>query len=137
MNLPLSWPVMSRSRVNTRRICLLASVLMLFGIVFGSVTGRGSAAQSSDWREEYAYTLGLQAYIYAYPVTYLSELRYDWVTNPKANFYAALNHFHNKHEMANAKNYNSGGSPNNDTLYSWGWMDVSKEPVFCFAVNLD
>ena len=33
--------------------------------------------QSSDWREEFAYALGIQAYVYAYPLIYLSELRHD------------------------------------------------------------
>ena len=106
------------------------------GIIHVSANAQGPAAQSSDWRDEYAYTLGLQAYIYAYPVTYLSELRYNWVTNPKADFYAALNHFHNKRELANASSYKSGGSPNNDTLYSWGWLDVSKEPVILSHPNM-
>ncbi len=83
----------------------------------------------SDWKERYGYTLGYQAYLYGYPLVKLSELRYDWVTNPKASFYAPLNFFHNKKELANHKNYTTGGSPNQDTQYSWGWMDLKNGPV--------
>jgi len=90
---------------------------------------KNETKQSSDWREEYSYALGIQAYVYAYPLIYLSELRHDWVTNPNANFYAALNHFHHKRVLSDAHNYSSGGSPNQDTLYSWGWIDLRDGPV--------
>jgi len=89
----------------------------------------GAVKKAADWREEYAYTLGAQAYVYAYPLIYLSELRHDWVTNPEASFYAALNQFHHKKVLANHINYTTGGSPNQDTLYSWGWMDLREGPV--------
>jgi hypothetical protein len=87
---------------------------------------------SSDWRETYAYTLGVQAYIFGFPYVYLPSLRWSWVTQPKpaggSTPYAALNHFHHVRMLADA-NYRDGGSPNNDTLYSIAWLDVSKEPV--------
>jgi len=55
------------------------------------------AAGKTDWREEYAYSLGLQAYIFGFPYVYLPSLRADWVTRPKsANelpLYAPVNHF--------------------------------------------
>lgn len=71
-----------------------------------------------DWREMNAYSLGLQAYMYCFPLIYMAELRHQWVTNPKASFYAALNHLHVKTELATATNYTTGGSPNNHTLYA-------------------
>jgi hypothetical protein len=83
------------------------------------------------WQEQYAYTLGVQAYVYGFPWVYLPTLRWLWVTQPKdpANTpYAALNHFWHKRDVANAS-YKDGGSPNNDTLYSSAWVDVAKEPV--------
>lgn len=86
-------------------------------------------AAPADWREEYAYALGIQAYVYAYPLIYLNELKYDWVTNPDAKFYAALNHFHHKRVLSDAHNYSEGGTPNQDTLYSWGWIDLRDGPV--------
>jgi len=82
-----------------------------------------------DWREEYAYTLGVQAYIYAFPLTYMTQLRHDWVTNPDADFYAALNHFHHKKILSDHINFTSGGSPNQDTLYSFAWVDLRDGPV--------
>lgn len=59
-----------------------------------------------------------------YTPSHLSELRYDWTNVPDSSFYASLNHFHHKKALANHINYTSGGSPNQDSLYSWGWLDL-------------
>lgn len=39
-----------------------------------------------------------------------------------------MNHFYNVRNLATPA-YRDGGSPNNDTLYSIAWVDVSKEPL--------
>ena len=84
---------------------------------------------SKSWQEEFSYTLGYQAYLYAYSLLKMSELRYDWVTNPDASFYAPLNFFHHKEELANHINCTIGGGPNQDAQYSIGWMDLTDGPV--------
>ena len=75
----------------------------------------------SDWREQYAYTLGMQAYVFGFPYVYLPSLRWDWVAVAKPpgaiTPYMPLNHFFNPRTLATAE-YRGGGSPNNDTLYS-------------------
>jgi hypothetical protein len=90
-----------------------------------------------DWEEHYAYTLGLQAYIYGFPWMYLSELRWLWTTEGgkkaaailgKSMPWAPLNSFFNADHLATPKDQ-SGGSPNHDTLYSVGWLDVGAEPM--------
>lgn len=89
-------------------------------------------APAPDWRETYAYTLGLQAYVFSFPYVYLPSLRWNWVTVPKPagsiTPYAPLNHFYDVRTLATSE-YRDGGAPNNDTLYSIAWVDVSKEPV--------
>jgi hypothetical protein len=87
--------------------------------------------QPTDWREEYAYTLGVQTYIFGYPWVYLSQIRWAWVTQPRDPQripYAPLNYFWHIPNLTDAK-YRDGGSPNQDTLYSCAWVDVGKEPV--------
>lgn len=90
------------------------------------------AASEATWRETFAYTLGVQAYVFGFPYVYLPGLRWWWVTVPKPaggmTPYAALNHFHHGRRLADA-NYRDGGSPNNDTLYSIAWVDLAAEPV--------
>jgi hypothetical protein len=39
---------------------------------------------ADDWRDQYAYSVGVQAYIYAGPMLYLTRLRYKWVTDGRA-----------------------------------------------------
>ena len=38
-------------------------------------------AVAEDWREQYAYSVGVQAYIYAGPMLYLTRLRQKWTTD--------------------------------------------------------
>jgi len=86
---------------------------------------------SIDWREEYAYTLGSQAYIFAYPWLYMAELRHGWVGTKPAGFNGIdmpFNHWHHIRNLVTAA-YRDGGSPNNDTLYSVTFLDLNKEPV--------
>lgn len=119
-----------------RNVALAASLAGISGFTFGAqvpeVDAQTSttvvAAQPAGWREEYAYSVGIQAYIYAYPLIYLSELRYKWANDATSHPYAAPNHFYHFTDIADAS-YKDGGSPNNDTLYSWGFLDLSKEPV--------
>lgn len=86
----------------------------------------------ATWKERYAYSLGLQAYVFGFPYIYLPALRWSWVTQPKPEVsttpYAPLNHFHHVRTLADAT-YRDGGSPNNDTLYSIACVDVRQEPV--------
>ncbi|HMN46572.1 MAG TPA: DUF1254 domain-containing protein [Povalibacter sp.] len=95
-------------------------------LALGMRASAQEAAQGADWREQYAYSVGVQAYVYAAPILYLAKLRHKWTTDGSSFPYAALNHFYHFRMIADAS-YKDGGSPNNDTLYSWGFFDVSKE----------
>ncbi|MEU3300398.1 DUF1254 domain-containing protein [Streptomyces sp. NPDC006678] len=84
-----------------------------------------------DWRGEYAYTLGEQAFVYGFPYIYNARLRHQWVTRPRDPAtvpYAAVNHFWHAQRLLDAS-YRDGGCPNNDTLYSTAWVDLTDEPV--------
>lgn len=89
-------------------------------------------AQEIDWREEQAYTLGVQAFVYGFPWAFLSELRWEWVTqppsDPEGGPYAPLNQFWHARKLFTAAD-RTGGSPNTDTMYSFAWVDLSDEPV--------
>ena len=120
---------------------LLISLFTLTSLVLASCTAAPPAPQTSsasqvppqassadDWREQYAYSVGVQAYVYSMPILYLTRLRHKWATDASSFPYAALNHLYHFRTIADAS-YKDGGSPNNDTLYSWGFFDLSKEPV--------
>jgi hypothetical protein len=96
-----------------------------------TMTTEAQAEPALDWREEYAYTLGIQAYVFGFPWVYLPLIRWLWVTqqkNPERVPYAPLNRFWHSRELTDAS-YRDGGSPNNDTLYSMAWIDLRREPV--------
>jgi hypothetical protein len=86
----------------------------------------GASAQDGkpDWRELNAYTLGVQAYIYTFPWSYMTPQR--WARSADVGRLAnQLFHFR---ELKDASHLD-GGSPNNDTLYSRSWLYLKDEPV--------
>ncbi len=108
-------------------------VVVLLGVVAAGAVWQSPAwGASDDWREEYAYTLGVQAYIYGFPWMSLAQIRWQWAGQPScgaANPHCApLNQFAHARDLSTAAD-TSGGTPNNDTLYSTAWIDVSQEPV--------
>lgn len=116
--------------------------ILVMGVVAGCDRGQAvkentSGNEKTDttaaaWQEEHAYTLGTQAYIYAYPWLYLAELRYEWVGRKKPANYQGIdmpyNRFYHFRKMVDAT-YRAGGSPNNDTQYSLAFLDLTKGPV--------
>ena len=96
--------------------------------VISKVTG---VAGDPAWAEEYAYTLGVQAYTFAFPWYYNQLLRWLWVSQPPRNERSPsmpMDTLWHSRQLIDAS-YRDGGSPNNDVLYSVAWVDVSREPV--------
>jgi len=90
-----------------------------------------AGAGHAGWRENYAYALGIQAYLFGFPWIFLPSIRWQWVTqprNPELVPFAPLNRFWHARKLADAR-YRDGGSPNNDTLYSTAWLDVGPVPI--------
>jgi hypothetical protein len=84
-----------------------------------------------DWRADFAYTAGVQAFVYGFPYIYYAQLRHAWVTtrrDPEVVPYAAVNHFWHAGRLLDAS-YRDGGSPSTDSLYSFAWVDLREEPV--------
>ncbi|HVB45138.1 MAG TPA: DUF1254 domain-containing protein [Streptosporangiaceae bacterium] len=116
---------------RARRLPMAAT--MLREAVTPILTGR-----VDDWRAEYAYATGLQAFIYGFPYIYNARLKHDWVTqskDPAVIPYAAINHFWHASRLMDAT-YRDGGCPNNDTLYSVAWLDLTDEPVILSHPNM-
>lgn len=118
------------------RFVTIALTLILLNIS----TAYSAGKNSTEWKEEYAYTLGMQAYIYGYPWVFLPKIRYQWVAttpeNPDITPNMALNHFwHGKNIITS--DYRDGGAPNNDTLYSITWLDLKAEPIILSHGNME
>lgn len=102
-------------------------------LVFSThVFGQSPASKLAKMKEDYAYSLGVQAYIFGYPWAQLSKIQFSWVgmkpdnAGMKPNM--SINKWWHARHMVTDK-YRDGGSPNNDTYYSISWLDVEKEPI--------
>ncbi|MFF4713196.1 DUF1254 domain-containing protein [Streptomyces eurythermus] len=124
-----------RPRATIDRARRLSTMVPALGqAVKPILTGR-----MDDWRAEYAYTLGEQAFVYGFPYIYNAQLRHDWVTqprNPSTVPYAPVNHFWHAERLLDAT-YRDGGCPNSDTLYSAAWVSLGHEPVILCHPDMD
>ncbi|HMS65556.1 MAG TPA: DUF1254 domain-containing protein [Ignavibacteria bacterium] len=96
-------------------------------VISGIFSGHGS----NDWKADNIYTLAVQAFIYGFPYVYLPTIRHKWidpVDDSTNSPHLAVNSFWLEKKMTDAK-YKDGGSPNNDTFYAIGILDLSDGPV--------
>jgi len=97
---------------------------MIAAMVAVLAPGAGAQDIKPDWRELNAYTLGVQAYIYTFPWSYMTEQR--WARSADVGHQAnLLFHFRDLKDASHL----DGGSPNNDTLYSRSWLYLKDEPL--------
>ncbi len=89
-------------------------------------------AADFDWEEEYAYTLGVQAFIYAYPWAYMSDGYWTRMTNAGGT----VNEFYHYREIRDAT-WTGGGGPNNDTLYSHAVLYLGDEPMILSVPEIE
>ena len=106
--------------VAGRRV-LAATLLALW---LPSTAGAQEQNSRADWREQNAYTLGVQAYLYSFPWAYMPDAR--WTRTEAIDRQA--DRFDHIRKLEDANHLN-GGAPNNDTLYSRAWVYVKDEPV--------
>ncbi len=108
-------------------------------VAAGAGTGRAQD-YPDDWKYEFAYTLGVQAYIYGFPWINNAQYRWEWVTQPPTHEndhpYAPLNKFSHATTLKDAS-YRGGGDPNTDTLYTTAWLNLTTEPVILSVPAID
>src|SRR5947209_19653795 len=78
---------------------------------------------------EEAHAIGVEAYIYFYPLISMDVTRRQFTNmDPKSGIGGPMNHFANVPAFPTA-DLKVVVRPNFDTLYSLGWVDLTKEPV--------
>ena len=112
------------------RLGALGASLLIAGCA--SVSGKqeqADAARTAEQaREQEAFELGVEAYVYGYPLVTMDMTR-RVMTNakrPLAN-HAPMGQFFNAPTYPDAK-FRDVTAPNADTLYSSAWLDLTDEP---------
>jgi hypothetical protein len=85
-------------------------------------------SDNADWREKWAYLIGMQAYAYGFPAIYYAKLRFGMVRQPQGVINTPLNTLFHVPRLSD-HNDQYGGSPMRDAIYSVAWLDLRKEPV--------
>ena len=108
----------------------LTSIFLLLVTLPGMAqeSKQGEVAAAEQARETEALNLGTEAYIYGYPLVIMETVR-RVMTNVAApeGFHAPLGQFGHMRQYPDAS-YRGVPNPNEDTLYSFAWIDLSQEP---------
>lgn len=79
-------------------------------------------------KEELAYTTGVQAFVYSYPLLHVNQFRYMFNAPAAPTYRGPANHFNHSRQLASSQQA-TAASPNNDTLYTLAFLDLSEQPV--------
>src|SRR5262245_62398565 len=118
-------PVSPHSRPSVWRALSFA---MLVALLSGLAAAASGWAEAAELTEAQAAELGVDAYVYGYPLVTM-ELTRRVVTNvaePKGA-HAPMGQFANLREYPNAS-FKDVTAPNADTLYSSAFLDLGREP---------
>ncbi|NTU18927.1 DUF1254 domain-containing protein [Brevibacillus sp. HB1.2] len=102
----------------------------------GSVQPQTSATRNSaplvqaPYRTNLAYSVGVDAYIYGYTLVEMARTMQQFTEK------TPLNTFHHDKVLADAS-FKDFVKPNNDTLYSTAWLDLSKGPQVLSYPKID
>ncbi|MDR5763130.1 DUF1254 domain-containing protein [Caballeronia sp. LZ035] len=97
---------------------------LALSLLFLATNAYSQAATSADD----ARSIAKDAYIYAYPMLYNYKTMYEQAINPKSKAYVGgFGKFRNYAKPYGPENTDIV-TPNNDTPYSWAWLDLRREP---------
>jgi hypothetical protein len=104
-----------------RQFSLIASALTL---IAQPIATQRVASNANKALEQYAFSVGLQAYLYGYPLVITEVERCEMLTNPAIT----VNRFHHFSQLFTPAAKMAVGA-NVDTLMSTAWLDFSSGPV--------
>ena len=103
-------------------------------LVVGLLIAAFAPAMAATVTEEEAHAIGAEAYLYFYPLVTMEVTR-EQLTNQESgpgSLGGPMNKFANIPAFPTAE-MKAVVRPNFDTLYSSGWLDLTKEPVVVSA----
>jgi hypothetical protein len=110
-----------------------AALLLWLALDFGPAGLVASQQKRNDLliAEQMAYHVGVQAYIYGYPLVDMYRQMHNETHRTEADqqVYAPVNRFYRFPAIVGPDNAGNFRAPNNDTLYYTAWFDISSEPL--------
>ena len=105
-------------------------LIAIIGVAFflPGLQARAADDAAQKVREDLTYSIGVQAYIYAYPMMDLWRTFYESTLDPKRGHKIGLNHFNFSRKLVTPKD-DWVVTPNNDTIYNRAFLDLTIEPV--------
>ena len=110
-------------------IPLIPALLLLIAMpLLAQESKQVGAVPAEPEQETEALNLGTEAYIYGYPLVIMESIQ-RVMTNVAApeGFHAPIGQFAHMRQFPDAS-FKGVVKPNADTLYSFAWLDLSKEP---------
>jgi len=110
---------------------LLIAALGLFLCLtaFSKTRADELSSLSPRLKEELAYTTGVQAFIYSYPLVHINHFRYLF-HSPDSPMYMAPANAMGHSRVLSSSSRGAAATPNNDTLYTLAFLDLSEPVVF-------
>ncbi|MBS1971475.1 MAG: DUF1254 domain-containing protein [Bdellovibrionales bacterium] len=98
-------------------------MLVLSSLTVLALTASAASGKKIDSVED----LGRDAYIWGYPAVYLNKVREAMLSKTKAGL-ESINHFYHSSKIPDPF-VGHFVNVNPENLYSWAWVDLSKEPL--------
>lgn len=114
-----------------KRFCFVSTLLLAVAaapLSAQQVAQPQQDAPQADWRESYAYAIGMQAVVYGYPIMLNVRQRYFQVEKPMGAIDTPVNAWFHSPRVPNSDD-KYGISPSDNLYYSLAWFDVSSEPL--------
>lgn len=128
-------PIKGNSRLSIRKtgssLLCVVSILSIFAVTSAQDSLPTDQVSVDQAREEEAYAVALEAYVYGYPRVEMARRRHN-ETNlvaPDQTIYAPANQFYFFGRLARPGDGRVLKAPNNDTLYASAFLDLANGPV--------
>lgn len=102
--------------------------LIATGLLFATAAVTPARATEPAQDEALAYTVGVQTYIYSYPLMDLYRTLWETSFDPKRGHDRTINEFYDFRRLVTSAD-DWVVTPNEDTIYSRAFLDLRKEPI--------
>ena len=110
-----------------RKLYVIA-ISLLTMLVSPPLVQADAQSDAAAAQENLAYTVGVQAYLYGQPIMDLYRTFWEGTLDPKRGHDRTLNEFNLVRKLVTPKD-TWVVTPNNDTLYARGFLDLTDEPI--------